>query len=61
MKRFNYKAKDKETGKILKGSIQAENERIAGRLLIEQGYIPQSVFRLQLLSEPLPARLKLKE
>ena len=43
MKRYNYKAKDKETGKILKGSIQAENERIAGHLLIEQGYIPQSV------------------
>lgn len=43
MKRFNYKAKDKETGKILKGNIQAENERTAGRLLIEQGYIPQSV------------------
>ncbi|MBQ3436826.1 type II secretion system F family protein [Candidatus Saccharibacteria bacterium] len=43
MKRFNYKAKEKETGKIVKGSIQAENEQTAGRLLIEQGYIPQSV------------------
>lgn len=43
MKRFNYKAKEKETGKIIKGSIQAENEQTAGRLLIEQGYIPQSV------------------
>ncbi len=43
MKRFNYKAKEKETGKILKGSIQAENEQTAGRLLIEQGYIPESV------------------
>ena len=43
MKRFNYKAKDKSTGKILKGNIQAENEQIAGRLLIEQGFIPQSV------------------
>ena len=43
MKRFNYKAKEKETGKILKGTIQAENEQTAGRLLIEQGYIPQSV------------------
>ncbi|MBR0480061.1 type II secretion system F family protein [Candidatus Saccharibacteria bacterium] len=43
MKRFNYKAKDKASGKVLKGSIQAENEQIAGRLLIEQGYIPQSV------------------
>lgn len=43
MKRFNYKAKEKETGKLVKGSIQAENEQTAGRLLIEQGYIPQSV------------------
>ena len=43
MKRFNYKAKEKETGKLIKGNIQAENEQTAGRLLIEQGYIPQSV------------------
>ena len=43
MKRFDYKAKDKETGKMLKGSIQADNEQTAGRLLIEQGFIPQSV------------------
>lgn len=43
MKRFNYKAKEKSTGKSIKGSIQAENEQTAGRLLIEQGYIPESV------------------
>ncbi len=43
MRRFNYKAKEKDTGKTVKGNIQAENEQIAGRLLIEQGYIPQSV------------------
>jgi len=43
MKRFNYKAKEKETGKVVKGNIQAENEQTAGKLLIEQGYIPQSV------------------
>ncbi len=43
MKRFNYKAKDKQTGKIVKGSIQADTERSAGRLLIDQGLIPQSV------------------
>ena len=43
MKRFDYKAKEKETGKMLKGSIQAEDERTAGRLLIEQGYIPQTI------------------
>ena len=43
MRRFNYKAKEKETGKLIKGNIQAENEQTAGRLLIEQGYIPQSI------------------
>ena len=43
MKRFNYRAKEKETGKAVKGSIQAENEQTAGRLLIDQGYIPESV------------------
>ncbi len=43
MKRFNYKAKDKSTGKMVKGSIQAETEQNAGKLLIDQGLIPQSV------------------
>ena len=43
MKRFNYRAKDKSTGEMVKGSIQAENEQTAGHLLIEQGYIPDSV------------------
>ena len=43
MKRFNYKAKEKETGKLIKGNIQAENEQAAGHLLVEQGYIPQSI------------------
>ena len=43
MRRFNYKAKERESGKTVKGVIQAENEQTAGHLLIEQGYIPQSV------------------
>ena len=43
MRRYNYKAKDKKTGKEVKGSIQAENEQTAGHLLIDQGYIPLSV------------------
>lgn len=43
MRRFNYKARDKETGKFVKGSIQADSERTAGRLLIEQGLYPSSV------------------
>lgn len=43
MKRFKYKARDRATGQILKGSIQADSEQIAGRLLIEQGLIPQTI------------------
>ena len=43
MRRFDYKAKEKKTGKLVKGSIQAENEQTAGRLLIEQGYIPETI------------------
>ena len=43
MKRFIYKARDGKTGKIVRGSIQAETERAAGKLLIEQGYTPQTV------------------
>ena len=43
MKRFNYRAKDKNTGKIIKGIIQAESERTAGKLLIERGYIPEDI------------------
>jgi len=43
MKRFNYKAREKSTGKVIKGSIQAEDEHTAGKLLVEQGYIPDSI------------------
>ena len=43
MKRFNYKAKEKKSGKLIKGTIQAEDEQAAGHLLIEQGYVPESV------------------
>lgn len=40
MKRFIYKARDSKTGEMTKGVIQAENERTAGKLLIEQGMTP---------------------
>lgn len=43
MNRYNYKARDKKTGKMVKGNIQADTEQAAGKLLIEQGYIPESV------------------
>jgi len=43
VKRFLYKARDSKTGQISKGVIQAENERTAGKLLIEQGMTPDRV------------------
>lgn len=43
MKRFTYKAKEIKTGKIIKGVIQADSERAAGKLLIEQGYTPENI------------------
>ena len=43
MKRFTYRAKEQKTGKAIKGTIQAENERMAGKLLLDRGYIPDSV------------------
>jgi len=43
VRRYRYKAKDKKTGKIVSGSVQAENERAAGKALVEQGYVPQKL------------------
>ena len=43
MKRYSYKAKDKKTGRIISGSVQADSENAAGRILIDQGYIPQRI------------------
>lgn len=43
MKRFLYRARDSKTGQMIKGVIQAENERTAGKLLIEQGMTPDRV------------------
>ena len=43
MRSYKYKAKEKSTGKMVKGVIQADTEQAAGRLLVEQGFIPQTV------------------
>ena len=43
MRSYNYKAKEKATGKMVKGTIQADTEQAAGKLLVEQGFVPQSV------------------
>ena len=43
MRRYAYRARDSKTGKPVKGVIQAENDRAAGKLLLDQGFIPDSV------------------
>lgn len=43
MRRFTYKARDSKTGKMTTGAIQAETERAAGKLLIEQGLTPDQI------------------
>ena len=43
MRRFLYKATDPETGKNVKGVIQAETEQAAGKLLIAQGLAPDTI------------------
>lgn len=43
MLRFNYKATDPKAKKVVKGVIQAESERAAGKLLIDQGLSPISI------------------
>lgn len=43
MIRYKYKAKDRKTGKTVSGTVQAENEQAAGKILVDQGYVPQRV------------------
>lgn len=43
MRRFNYKAKDRKTGRVVSGTVQAETEQAAGKILVDQGYLPQRV------------------
>ncbi|MCL2869291.1 type II secretion system F family protein [Candidatus Saccharibacteria bacterium] len=43
MLRFDYKARDIKTNQVVKGSLQAETEHAAGKLLIDRGFAPISV------------------
>ena len=43
MLKFDYEAKDSATGKRVRSTVQAESERAAGRLLIEQGFVPITI------------------
>lgn len=43
MKKFSYEVRDRATDKIEKGEVQADNSRLAGKLLVERGYIPLKI------------------
>lgn len=43
MLKFDYTAKDPQTGKRVHASVQAESEKAAAKLLIDQGMIPISI------------------
>lgn len=43
MLKFDYEAKDPQTGKRVKATVQAESERAAAKLLMEQGFTPISI------------------
>lgn len=43
MRRFKYKAKDRQTGNVVSGTVQAESEQAAGKILVDQGYVPQKM------------------
>lgn len=43
MRKYYYEAKDSSNNKIVKSIVQAESEHAAGKLLIEQGYMPLNI------------------
>lgn len=43
MNRYTYVAKDNKTGEIIKGSIQAESDMAAGKLLVERNMVPRQI------------------
>lgn len=43
MRKFTYEAKDSSTDKIVKATVQADSERSAAKLLIDQGFAPISI------------------
>lgn len=43
MKTFSYEARDRATNKIVKSTVQADNESAAAHLLVEQGFVPLNI------------------
>ncbi|MBL7036734.1 type II secretion system F family protein [Candidatus Microgenomates bacterium] len=58
MKRYNYKAKDKD-GKLIKGEVEAANEYTAARLVRKQGLVVLSM--KQKIESPFTILEKLKD
>lgn len=47
MMTFTYTARDTSTNKVVKSTVQAESERSAAKLLMEQGIVPLEIKELQ--------------
>jgi len=43
VKKFFYEARDKSSDKVVKSMVQAESERSAAKVLLEQGYVPLNI------------------
>jgi len=43
MRKFTYEAKDNSTNKMVKAMVQADSERAAAKLLIDQGFAPINI------------------
>jgi type IV pilus assembly protein PilC len=53
MRKFNYEARDRNTSKIVKATVQAESDHEAAKLLIAQGFTPVSIKEVQNAENPL--------
>lgn len=47
MKKYSYQAKDQASGKVVKSTLQADSESVAGKLLVDQGLIPLKIEETQ--------------
>lgn len=43
MRKFTYEAKDGSTNKLVRATVQADSERAAAKLLIDQGFVPITI------------------
>lgn len=43
MKKYSYEARDHKSNKVIKSTVQAESERAAAKLLVDQGFAPLNI------------------